>query len=118
MFLFNLASAVFPEQGGVSIYSTAGDDITLANSASLKRGGSDTSWVDSRSYTVDGPVCACNAAFQNPQGDTVCRTGSSCALGFDIDTCACKVGATQLNLKALLEQFVQFPDLFSGFISG
>lgn len=59
----------------------------------LKCGNSDTSWA-ARSYTIEGPICECNAAFQNSSGDTVCR---SCALGFD--TCACKVsGTAQLRL--------------------
>lgn len=109
-FLFlNYASAVFPEQGDVSISSTAAGDITLSDGASLKCGGSDTSWVNNTSYTVEGPVCGCNAAFQDPQGDTVCR---SCALGFDVDTCACKVGhPDQKHPKSLLQQFLQHPDL-------
>lgn len=85
-------SAICPDQGNVSISSTSDGDIALGLGSSLTCGNSVTSWVSGgRSYIIQGPVCGCNAAFQNPQGSTVCR---SCVLGFDEGTCACKVSHT------------------------
>jgi hypothetical protein len=45
-------------------------------------------WVDG-DYCISGPVCACNAAFNfNAGTSTNC---SSCANGFDSDSCRCGV---------------------------
>jgi len=84
------ASAIIPEQEDASIASTSAGDITIDTGGVLKCGSNDTSWAV-RSYTIEGPMCKCNAAFQNSSGDNVCR---SCALGFDYGKCACKVSGT------------------------
>lgn len=54
----------------------------------VKCGADSPPWANRGSYFVQGPLCACSAAFEANKSTTCDRCGS---LGWDADTCACVV---------------------------